>query len=126
MAPSVGDTRTLNFTVTDGDTAIAMESGDVPVLGTPRLISWCEAATCEAIADGLEDGTTTVGYQIRMDHLSPTPIGAAVSVTATVTEVDGRRITFSVNATDTEGDAASGTITRVVVDRSRFIDKAND
>lgn len=126
MAHSVGDTATLNFTVTDGDSAIAMESGDVPVLGTPRLIAWCEAATCEAIAAGIEDGTTTVGYQIRMDHLSPTPIGAAVSVTATVSEVDGRRITFDVHATDNEGDAATGTISRMVVDRSRFIDKAND
>ncbi len=126
MALSVGDTATLHFTVTDGDTAIAMESGDVPVLGTPRLIAWCEAATCEVIASGLEDGTTTVGYQIRMDHLSPTPIGAAVSVVATISEIDGRRITFTVDASDNEGDAATGTITRVMVDRSRFIDKAND
>jgi len=126
MVHSVGDSATLTFTVTDGDTAIAMESGDVPVLGTPRLIAWCEAATCEAIAAGLDDGTTTVGFQIRLDHLSPTPVGAAVNVTATVSEVDGRSITFAVSATDDDGNAANGTITRVVVDRSRFIDKATD
>ncbi len=126
MALTVGDTATLNFTVTDGDTAIAMESGDVPVLGTPRLIAWCEAATCEAIAAGLDEGTTTVGFQIRLDHLSPTPVGAAVSVTATVTEVDGRTITYSVDASDNDGDAATGTFTRVLVDRSRFLDRAND
>lgn len=126
MAHSVGDSASLTFTVTDGDTAIAMESGDVPVLGTPRLIAWCEAATCEAIAAGLDEGSTTVGYQIRIDHLSPTPIGAPVTVSATIAEIDGRKITFAIGASDNEDETASGTITRVVVDRSRFVNEAND
>lgn len=112
------------FRVGVDDTAIAMGSGDVPVLGTPRMIAWCEEVTVMALADELEDGQTSVGYQIRIDHLAPTPVGMSVDVTAAVDEVDGRQVTFSIDVTDDNGTAASGTITRVLVDRDRFVERA--
>ena len=123
MTVTIGASATSSFTVTEADTAIAMGSGDVPVLGTPRLLAWCEQATVAAIAAELDQGTTSVGFRIRIDHLAPTPVGAAVDVTATVAEVDGRRITLTVTAEDDSGTAASGTITRVVVDRQSFIER---
>jgi predicted thioesterase len=123
MAIEVGSSAQLRFTVGDDDTAIALGSGDVPVLATPRLLAWCERATVEALAAGLPDGSTSVGHHIALEHRSPTPVGAAVDVRASVTEVDGRSVVLSVEAEDPSGVVGSGTVTRVVVDRQRFLDR---
>ncbi|MEM7273402.1 MAG: thioesterase family protein [Actinomycetota bacterium] len=123
MAVATGDTATRRYVVTEEDSATALGSGDVPVLATPRLIAWCEAATVDAVASGLDAGATTVGVAIRVDHNAPTPIGVEVSVTATVASIDGRRLTYDVAVVDGNGTAADGTIDRVIVDRGRFIDR---
>ncbi|MDH3301906.1 MAG: thioesterase family protein [Acidimicrobiia bacterium] len=123
MTISVGDTVTLGFTVHEEDTAIAVGSGDVPVLGTPRLVAWCEAATVAAATDGLGAGQTTVGTNVSIDHLAPTAVGGSVSVMASVSAVDGRQITYEVSAVDDNGPIGQGTVTRVVVDRERFISR---
>lgn len=124
MSVTIGSSAAPEFTVGDDDTAIALGSGDVPVLGTPRLIAWCEEATVLALASGLEPGQTSVGYQIRVDHLAPTPVGGSVTVEAAVSAVDGRQVTFEVTARDAKAEIGTGTITRVVVDRQRFVAKA--
>lgn len=124
--PATGQSATLTFTVSDNDTAIAVGSGDVAVLGTPRLLAWCEGATIAAVAPHVGPGTTTVGFKIEIDHLAPTPVGASVRATATVEEVDGRRIRFSVQAHDPAGAIASGTVTRIMVDRDGFSRRAAD
>ena len=67
---------TLTFTVTEADTAIAVGSGSLPVLGTPRLLAWCEAATCAAIEAALPEGGTSVGTRITLEHLAASPVGA--------------------------------------------------
>ncbi len=124
--PAAAQSATLTFTVGDGDTAVAVGSGEVPVLGTPRLLAWCEAATVAAVKPHLDPETTTVGFKVDLDHLAPTPVGATVTATATVEEVDGRRIRFSVEAQDPAGAIASGTVTRVVVGRDSFARTAAD
>lgn len=106
--------------VGDGDTAIALGSGDVPVLATPRLVALCEEATLAAVAGRLAPGQTTVGSRVELDHLRPTAPGAAVVARARVTGVRGRRITFEVAAADDSGDVARGTVVRAIVDRARF------
>lgn len=121
MTISVGDTATLGFIVDEEDTAIAAGSGDVPVLGTPRLVAWCEAATVAAATDGLLAEQTTVGINVSIDHLAATAVGGSVNVSASVSIVDGRQVTFDVNATDDHGPVGQGTVTRVVVDRERFM-----
>lgn len=121
MTISVGDTATLAFTVRDEDTAIAVGSGDVAVLGTPRLVAWCEAVTLAASTDGLAAGQTSVGTNVSIDHLAPTAVGGSVNVMATVVAVDGRQVRFDVNAFDDNGSIGRGTVSRVVVDRERFI-----
>ena len=123
MAISVGDAATLTFTVHEEDTAVAVGSGDVPVLGTPWLVAWCEAATVAAATNGLEAGQTSVGTNVSIDHLAPTVVGGPVSVMASVSAVDGRQITFAVSASDDNGPIGRGTVTRVVVDRERFISR---
>ncbi len=123
MTIRTGAAGSATFTVTDDDTATALGSGDVPVLATPRLLAWCEAATVIALAPELEEGTTSVGVRVELDHLSATPVGASVQVRAEVSDVDGRRVTFAVQAEDEAGVAATATVVRVVVDRQRFIDR---
>ena len=116
---------TLTFTVTDDDTAIAVGSGSLPVLGTPRLLAWCEAATCAAIEADLPEGATSVGTRVALEHLAASPVGARVEVTASTTYVDGRLHRFTVSARHLgDGKAVgSGEVTRVVVDAARFMDR---
>lgn len=116
-------TATLEFTVTEQDTALAVGSGDLPVLGTPRLLAWCEAATCAAVAESLDQTRTSVGTRVTVEHLSPSPVGADVTVTATVVYSDGRLLRFQVVAQHVgdERPIGHGEITRVVVDRDRFL-----
>jgi len=73
-----GLTATVTLVVAEADTALALRSGDVPVLGTPRVISLAEEATVQALAGVLPEGRTTVGYQVQLAHLTPTPIGGTV------------------------------------------------
>lgn len=113
----------FEHTVTDADTAIAMGSGDVPVLGTPRVVGLCEAATVAALEGRLEPGRTTVGMRVQLDHLAPTAVGASVRVEAVLEELDGARLVFKVTVNDDRGLVAVGRVTRVAVDRGRFLDK---
>lgn len=109
--------------VEQSDTAAAMKSGDVNVLGTPRLIALCEEATMIALADEVTADRCSIGMRIRVDHLQPTPVGASVTAEATLDKIDGRRLTFTVSVSDSGGLVAAGKITRAVVDRSAFLDK---
>ena len=116
---------TLTFTVTDTDTAAAVGSGSLPVLGTPRLLAWCEAATCAAIADSLDEGRTSVGTRVSLEHLVASPVGERVEVQASVAYVDGRLVRFTVAASHASDGKVVGTgeVTRVVVDRERFLSR---
>ncbi len=118
-------TASLSFTVTDADTAQAVGSGDLPVLGTPRLLAWAEAATCAAVADllaGELDGATSVGTRVSLEHLAASAVGEPVQVTATLAHRDGRLLRFAVEATDGRGRlVGQGEVTRVAVDPERFL-----
>ena len=115
---------TLTFTVTDADTAAAVGSGSLPVLGTPRLLAWCEATTCAAIDPTLQAGQTSVGTRIQLEHLVASPVGAEVEVTASTAYVDGRLHRFTVAARNVGGKVVgTGEVTRVVVDAERFLSR---
>ncbi len=123
MPVDPGSAAQADLTVSDADTAVSLGSGDVPVLGTPRLIALCEEATVRALSGQLADGETTVAMQVQFDHLAPTAVGSTVTAEATVEEVKGRRVIFKVSARDERGLVAAGRVTRVLVDRERFLDK---
>lgn len=119
-----GLTATLTRTVGEDDTALAVGSGSLRVLATPRVLAWCEEATCEAIAPAIEGGATSVGTRVRLDHLAASPVGSTVSVVATVTAVEGRMVSFEVVTTDSDGRLlAEGEVRRVVVDTERFLSR---
>lgn len=111
----------LERVVAEEDTAAAVGSGDLPVLGTPRLLAWCEAATCAAVAPALERSQTSVGTRVTVEHLAPSAVGATVAVSASIVHVDGRLVRFSVSARQEGRLVASGEVTRVVVDADRFM-----
>lgn len=117
---SEGTTASVSLAVTQQDTAMALGSGDVAVLGTPRVVALCEEAAVAALAGSLPDGATSVGTNISIDHLVATAVGASVTARATVTVVDGNRIAFAVELRDGGELAARGIHTRFVVDRKRF------
>lgn len=115
-----GASATITFTCDERSTAIALGSGDVAVLGTPKVVALGEEAAVAAIAGSLADGMTTVGTHIAVDHLAPTEVGGTVEATATVTATDRNRIEFTVDVIEAGRTVARGTHTRVIVERSRF------
>jgi fluoroacetyl-CoA thioesterase len=120
----VGSLARVELTVADADTAQALGSGDVPVLGTPRVLAMVEAATVAATATRLTPGATTVGTRVEIDHRAPTPIGRTVVAEAKLSKVDGRRLIFEVCVRDGDEVVADGRVERVVVDRHRFVERA--
>jgi predicted thioesterase len=114
----------LELKVTDADTAIAFGSGDVPVLATPRIVALMEETCVLVLAKRLAHTETSVGMRIQLDHLQPTAVGSSVTAEATLERIEGRRLTFTVTVTDDGGLVAAGRVTRVVVDRERFLEKA--
>jgi fluoroacetyl-CoA thioesterase len=110
--------------VSEADTAIAFRSGSVPVLATPRVIALCEEAACAALVGKLPDGHTSVGMRVQVDHLQPTAVGGIVNAEAILERTEGRRLTFTVSASDTKGLVAAGKVTRVLVEVDRFLSKA--
>ena len=123
MELAAGRTGQVEFEVTDADTASALGSGDVPVLGTPRLVAWAEAATVAALVGHLEDGQTSVGTHVALRHRAPTMVGATVTVRAELIDVDGVLLRFAIVAHDGEHEIAQGEVERAVVERARFLGK---
>ncbi|MEU5941990.1 hotdog domain-containing protein [Micromonospora sp. NPDC047548] len=119
-----GLTARVELTVTDADTAQAVGSGDVPVLGTPRLLALAEAATVAATATHLPAGSTTVGSRVELEHRAATPVGRTVVARARLAEVAGRRLVFEVTVTDGGETVAEGRVERALVDRQRFVARA--
>jgi predicted thioesterase len=118
-----GLSAALVHTVDEQDTASAVGSGDVPVLATPRLLALCEAATMAALSEaGLPTNQTSVGTRVALEHQRPSAVAEILTAVATLVEVDGRRLVFDVAVTD-DSDRLAGhaVITRVLVDRERFL-----
>jgi predicted thioesterase len=108
--------------VHESDTAKALASGELLVLGTPRVLALAEAATVTALAEWLDDGETSVGVAAQLEHVRACGIGAEVRAVATITAVEGRRVWFECEVFEgVEHLIASLTIERAVVDGVRFM-----
>ena len=125
---AAGLRSSITAEVTRADTAAELGSGDLPVLGTPRLLALAEAACVAAVAPQLTPGQTTVGTAVSLEHKRPSLVGASLVVEAELTEVDGRRLVFNFIAYGPgEGDEAvigAGNAERVLVDADRFLARA--
>jgi fluoroacetyl-CoA thioesterase len=126
MALTLGMAGSVTRCVEESDTANAFRSGDVPVIATPRIVALAEEATVAAVAGSLPAGHTTVGYEVQLTHLAPSPVGSKVTADVVLESVEGRRLVFRVSVSDGRGLVAAGYITRVVVERERFLERARD
>jgi predicted thioesterase len=120
----IGAWAEIELTVTSDDTARAMHTGDVSVLATPRIVALAEEAALAALAGDLAGGETSVGTRVELAHLAPVLVGSRVRAVATLEKAEGRRLIFNVAISDDAGLVAAGRITRIIVDRAEFMDRA--
>lgn len=118
-----GLTATARTVVSQENTALKMGSGDLEVFATPAMVALMEQAAMMAVAEVLDEGSTTVGTEMNCSHIKASKLGAQITATAVLTEVEGRKLTFTVGATDEQGIIGEGVHTRFVVDRTRFMAK---
>lgn len=118
-----GLTHTSHTKVTTELTAAHMQSGDMPVLATPALVALMENAAMLAVAEHLPDGATTVGGNIATSHLRPSALGSDVEATATLTQIDGKKLFFDVKAYMGEVLIGEGTHLRFIVGRDKFLSR---
>jgi predicted thioesterase len=115
-----GRTAEVTLTVAHADTAIALASGEVAVLSTPRVLALAEQAAVTAVKPALPPEETSVGAWVELDHLAPTPVGETVRARATLVRVEGRRLEFDISVHQGETLVARVRHRRAVVARSAF------
>jgi predicted thioesterase len=116
-----GMAREETFLVDEDKTARHVGSGASRVLASPWLIAFMERVSHRLIAERLPEGSSSVGVLVNVRHLAPTPVDSQVRVRAEVYEVDGSRVTLSVQAWDHIELVGEGTHQRVVIDQERFL-----
>lgn len=111
--------------VNASNTARAMGSGALEAFATPAMVALMEKAATSAVQECLSKEYSTVGTMINVTHIAATPLGMKVSAKATLTEVDGKRLVFAVEAFDDRGKIGEGQHERFVINVERFMDKTN-
>jgi predicted thioesterase len=123
MAPKVGSSHTIKRRVEPEHSADRHGNPGIDVFTTPLLCEWSEEAAVLAVQDQLDPGMITLGTRIDLKHLVATPIGMMVRVTATLKEIDGRKLLFAVEAYDEREKISECTHERFIVTKSRFLEK---
>lgn len=118
-----GLTGTAETIVRETNTALAMGSGSLLVFATPSMIALMEQAACNAVAACLDDESTSVGTLINITHDAATGMGKKVTATATLTEVQGRKLVFEITAADEDKQIGKGTHERFIVNKEKFMAK---
>ena len=119
----IGLSYTSTTVVDNTNTAAHLGSGDMEVFATPAMVALMENAAMNAVAQHLEAGQATVGTQISASHIKASALGVTITATATLTAVEGRKLTFNVIAHEGDVVIGEGTHTRFIVDRERFLAK---
>ncbi len=105
------------------DTAAEVGSGSLLVYATPCMVALMEGAACEAIAEAMSEGQTSVGTELNIRHVSATPVGLEVRAEAEVAAVNGKVISFDVKAYDESGLIGEGTHKRAVISSQKFLER---
>ena len=114
--------HTLTWTVTDDMTAKRIGTAGAKILSTPNMLALMEGAALELAREFLDDGMTTVGAEAHVKHLAPTPVGMKVWATATLREIERRKMWFDIEVFDEKGKCGEGWHLRIMVpdkDRSQ-------
>lgn len=121
--PNSGLTGSLAFKV-EAQHLIDFAGGDMPaVLSTPWLIKWLEQTARETLRPLLDEGEASVGMEVDVRHLAPTPLGSTVTCTARVISTEGSTMTFQVEASDAQELIARGVHKRAVISKARFFQR---
>ena len=120
---SAGQTATSTVTVSESNIAKTMKSGSLEVFATPAMCALMEEAAQAAVQPHLEEGEGTVGISLSISHDAPSPMGSTITAKATVTAVEGRKITFNIEASDGVGIIGKGTHERFVINNEKFMTK---
>ena len=120
---NTGLTYTSSTVVTKENTALTLGSGNLEVFATPAMVALMENAAMMAVAPSLAEGDTTVGAKIDSTHIKPSGMGETITATATLTEVEGRKLSFSIQAADSKGVIGEATHVRYVVSEAKFMAK---
>ena len=124
MSLDKGLSFTQEITVGDKDTAIAHGSGKLPVFATPAMVAFMENTAVKCIENDLEKGLDSVGIQIDTKHIKATKVGKKVTCTASLIEVDGKKLSFQIEATDEDGPIGSSLHKRYIIDPVKFMERA--
>lgn len=120
----VGMTRKEELTVLDKDTAKSYKSGGLDVFATPAMIALMECAAFTLLKQEPVN-VDSVGVEINVQHLRACLINTKVWAVATITSVNGKRISFDITAYDNKGEIGKGTHTRYIIDAEKFMLKCN-
>lgn len=110
----------LTETVTEEKTAASLGSGSLRVYATPAMIALMEHTALLSVASELDEGMTTVGTRLDIAHTSASPVGSTITCESVLTEIDRRRLVFSVTAYDDAGEIGKGVHERFIVDCEKF------
>lgn len=116
----------LKITVTNEKTAKTLGSGELNVFATPAMIALIEETAWRSVSEQLEDGMGTVGTNLNIAHLAPTPVGMEVTCETTLTQIDRRKLVFDVIVKDEKSEIGRGTHERFIVDNVKFQKKADE
>lgn len=120
----VGATHTSSVMVDETNVASAVGSGLVDVFATPMMVALVELTAAKCLEKYLEEGEVSVGTRVDVTHSAPTPVAMRVTAKATVKEVQSRTIFFDVAVHDEKGEVGKGLHTRVIVNKTKFMEKA--
>lgn len=118
-----GLTGTAETVVRETNTALAMGSGSLHVFATPSMIALMEQAACNAVAACLDEESTSVGTLVNITHDAATALGKKVTATATLVEVQGRKLVFEVTAADEDKQIGKGRHERFIINKEKFMAK---
>ena len=120
--PMHGEARTR---VTGDNTALKFGSGKVDVFGTPAMIALMEEASINTVDKNLPEGFATVGIELSIKHIAATPKGMNITASAELTEIDGKRLVFKVEAFDEVEKIGEGTHQRYIIELAKFKSRAH-
>lgn len=119
----VGMTAQVERTVGEADTAVRFGSGEVRVFATPMMVALMENAALNAVDPKLGEGFATVGLSLNVKHMAATPVGMKVSARAELVSIEGKKLTFRVEAYDEQEMIGEGIHERYIIELSKFLEK---
>jgi predicted thioesterase len=115
---------TQTYIVQEKDTAAFLGSGNLPVYATPALAALMENTAMKVVAHQLENGSDTVGISIHIEHIKASKVGEQITCTALLTQIDGRKLTFDIEAKNAKGEIiGTAKHNRFIISPEKFMNK---